>query len=446
MSRLSTACALVFPLAAIASSAAASPSVSELPPPQGEVPKHVPDLVAPNPDANPFAGAGFAIDSSYVAKVESSVRASPADSALLKKVEAFPTAVWLDSIESTVRVGNVLDEARAQEKRAGKPLAAVFVIYNLPDRDCSSTASAGQLSSRTDGETRYRKDFIDPIAREFKAHPKQRVAVIVEPDSLANLATNLNKGTCAAAEPVYKHSIAYAIRQFAMPNVATYLDAAHAGWLGWSGNRAKITQIFSDVLAEAGGADKVRGFAVNVANYDSLQDGDLPRLEPSDPATGELKYIDLLNRSLTEAGITGKHSSSTRAATVEAESAPSRAAGAMSRARALANARRPTPLRSWTPTYGSNPRGSPMGDPTQIKMDLTRCVARDRPTRPRTLRTREAGFIATSSISQRRPIHLYERRGLLPRNAAHQVPSKTPGYERCRPRGRLHRVESVAIS
>jgi cellulose 1,4-beta-cellobiosidase len=306
MSRLSTACALVFPLAAIASSAAASPSVSELPPPQGEVPKHVPDLVAPNPDANPFAGAGFAIDSSYVAKVESSVRASPADSALLKKVEAFPTAVWLDSIESTVRVGNVLDEARAQEKRAGKPLAAVFVIYNLPDRDCSSTASAGQLSSRTDGETRYRKDFIDPIAREFKAHPKQRVAVIVEPDSLANLATNLNKGTCAAAEPVYKHSIAYAIRQFAMPNVATYLDAAHAGWLGWSGNRAKITQIFSDVLAEAGGADKVRGFAVNVANYDSLQDGDLPRLEPSDPATGELKYIDLLNRSLTEAGITGK--------------------------------------------------------------------------------------------------------------------------------------------
>jgi cellulose 1,4-beta-cellobiosidase len=73
-----------------------------------------------------------------------------------------------------------------------------------------------------------------------------------------------------------------------------------------NGLRVNGCRVSSSVLAEAGGADKVRGFAVNVANYDSLQDGDLPRLEPSDPATGELKYIDLLNRSLTEAGITGK--------------------------------------------------------------------------------------------------------------------------------------------
>ena len=67
-----------------------------------------------------------------------------------------------------------------------------------------------------------------------------------------------------------------------------------------------MAKLVSDVLAEAGGTDKIRGFAVNVSNYDSLQDGDLVHLEPSDPATGELKYVELLDRSLTEAGISGK--------------------------------------------------------------------------------------------------------------------------------------------
>ena len=233
MSHLYTALALVFPLAAMATSAAASPPVTTLPPPQGEVPKHVPDLVAPNPDANPFAGAGFAIDSSYVAKVESSVRASPADSALLKKVEAFPTAVWLDSIESTARVGNFLDEARAQERQAGKPIAAVFVIYNLPDRDCSATASAGQLSSRTDGEMRYRKEFIDPIVRAVQGAPKaarrrDRRTGLAE----ANLATNLKQRDlrcCGAGLRALHRVCRWTVRDARRGGLP--FDAAHAG--GW---------------------------------------------------------------------------------------------------------------------------------------------------------------------------------------------------------------------
>ena len=35
-----------------------------------------------------------------------------------------------------------------------------------------------------------------------------------------------------------------------MPNTSLYLDAAHAGWLGWSGNREKIAKIFSDAIME----------------------------------------------------------------------------------------------------------------------------------------------------------------------------------------------------
>jgi cellulose 1,4-beta-cellobiosidase len=302
------------PQAAASASAGAAPQpggapaeASALPPPTAAAEaKAAVQVTPPSPDGNPFAGAAFYIDPAYVAKVESSIKASPADGPLLKKVEAFPTAVWLDSIKAAATVSKTLDLAAAQEKKAGKPVVTVFVAYDLPDRDCSAVASNGELTSEKGGEKRYQKEFVDKIAAQVKAHPKSRVVFVVEPDSLANIATNMSVAKCAAAENVYKHSVAYAIKTLAMPNVSLYVDAAHAGWLGWSGNRTKIAKIYSDVLTEAGGADKIRGFTTNVSNYDALKDGDLAKLEPSDPATGELQYIQILDESLSEAGITGK--------------------------------------------------------------------------------------------------------------------------------------------
>jgi cellulose 1,4-beta-cellobiosidase len=91
-----------------------------------------------------------------------------------------------------------------------------------------------------------------------------------------------------------------------MPHVFLYLDAAHAGWLGWTGNRTKIANIFRDVLAQAGGPDKIRGFATNVSNFDTLRGGDIAHLEPSDPCPDELTYIEKLSASLAEVGIRDK--------------------------------------------------------------------------------------------------------------------------------------------
>jgi len=278
-------------------------------------------VTPPSPEGNPFAGARLATDASFVAKVEAAAKANPTDAALLKKVAAFPTAVWLDSIKSVGRVGKSLDaalvapkkptadkasKADKTEKKPEEPVVSVFVLYDLPERDCSASASAGELTIAKGGEKRYQTEFIDKIASAFKAHSKQRIVAILEPDSLANLATNMNQPKCAAAAPVYQHSIAYAIKTLGLPNVSLYLDAAHAGWLGWDGNRSKIAKIFSDVLAEAGGADKIRGFATNVANYDSLRGGDLPKLAPSLSCPDELSYVQKLDEDLTTVGITGK--------------------------------------------------------------------------------------------------------------------------------------------
>ena len=271
-------------------------------------PAELPPL--PPAEGNPFAGATFFVNPEYRARVEAgAAKASPADAALMRKAAAYPTAVWLSSIDDLrKKLAPALRDADAQRKAAGdRPIVSVFSLYDLPGRDCNARASAGELTADARGVERYRKEFIDPIAKAFAAHPAQRIVVVLETDSLANLATNLGTPTCATADPIYRRATAYAIAKLAaVPNVSIYLDAAHAGWLGWSGNRAKIAAVYKDVLRMAGGDDKIRGFFVNVSNYNPLT-GDFGKaLEPTNPCPNELTYVAELADSLRWAGITRK--------------------------------------------------------------------------------------------------------------------------------------------
>jgi cellulose 1,4-beta-cellobiosidase len=260
---------------------------------------HAPETV------NPFEGARLYIDPDYVKQVAAAASAAPAHAATLKKVEAFSTAIWLDSIARAGQVSHWLDDA-AKQQGTGKPVVTVFVVYDMPNRDCSAKSSAGELAVEDRGEERYKAEFIDKIAAQFAAHGSQRIVAILEPDSLPNIATNLNVPKCAASEQAYRRSTAYAIAKLAMPNVFLYLDAAHAGWLGWEGNRTKIADIFKDVLHAAGGAEKIRGFATNVSNYNILRGDDGKKLEPSNPCPDELTYVQKLGETLGQAGIANK--------------------------------------------------------------------------------------------------------------------------------------------
>jgi cellulose 1,4-beta-cellobiosidase len=255
---------------------------------------------------NPFEGAKFYLDPNFVKHVEETAAATPAKGELLRKVEAFPTAIWLDSSARVEVVAPALDDALKQQTAAGQPVVSVFVVYDLPNRDCSAKSSAGEFTVQNGGEAKYKSEFIDKIAAQFAAHGSQRIVAILEPDSLPNIATNLNVPSCAAAERVYRDSIAYAIAKLALPNVFLYLDAAHAGWLGWDGNREKIAHIYKDVLTAAGGVDKVRGFATNVSNYNVVRGDDGKRLEPSDPCPDESTYVHKLAQTLGSVGIRDK--------------------------------------------------------------------------------------------------------------------------------------------
>lgn len=266
------------------------------------------DLVptsAPDPQ-NPFEGAQFFLNPEYVSKVEAAAKADPKDAAIIKKVAAYPVATWLESIGAVEKVPKILKEADKQQGKDGKPVLSVFVVYDLPNRDCAAKSSVGELTVENGGEQRYKTEFIDKIADHFAAHPKQRIVVILEPDSLGNLVTNAGSPRCKVAANAYRQSIAYAITKLSMPQVSIYLDGAHAGWLGWGDNRKKIAKIYSEVLAQAGGADKIRGFATNVSNYNTVAGRDGKTLGPQNSCPDEITYITRLSESLEAEGIKNK--------------------------------------------------------------------------------------------------------------------------------------------
>lgn len=98
----------------------------------------------------------------------------------------------------------------------------------------------------------------------FRAeYPSIRVVAVIEPDSLANLVTNLSDQRCANAADMYKRMTIYAIQKLSQSNIYLYLDAGHAGWLGWPANISPAAQLFGNLLKDAGGAYRVRGLATS---------------------------------------------------------------------------------------------------------------------------------------------------------------------------------------
>jgi cellulose 1,4-beta-cellobiosidase len=77
----------------------------------------------------------------------------------------------------------------------------------------------------------------------------------------------MNNQHCVNSQSSYKDGIEYAINAFAekAPSASLYLDAAHGGWLGWDNNMLEFVDIVKALPYQ-----KLRGFATNVANYQSL--------------------------------------------------------------------------------------------------------------------------------------------------------------------------------
>jgi len=173
-----------------------------------------------------------------------------------------------------------------------------FVVYDLPDRDCSAKASDGEFHLSDGGEAKY-KEYIEAVRKEFQKSPNVQLVVLLEPDSIGNLVTNLGVEKCANAAPAYKRLTAYAISRLGdLANVSLYLDGAHAEWLGWPGNLGPTVDILSGIYKDAQMLNpkaRVRGVATNVSNYNGLGN-------QIQEARDELKYHMDLAPFLTAAG------------------------------------------------------------------------------------------------------------------------------------------------
>lgn len=259
-----------------------------------------------SPSRNPFEDAAFYVDPHYTQKVEASLALAPRLSKELAVVKQQPTALWLDRIAAVEQLPAWLENAQLQSQALGKATVPVIVVYNLPNRDCAAKASNGELSVDAGGEQRYRSEYIDVIAGHLANAPTQKVAIVLEPDSLPNMVSNLGVDKCAESRDVYLHSVAYAIAQLSLPNVSVYLDVAHAGWLGWEANQRRMVDLVAEALEMAGGNSRIRGFASNVSNYNAISGDFGKRLEPSNPAANELDYVQSFLRVAEQRGITGK--------------------------------------------------------------------------------------------------------------------------------------------
>jgi cellulose 1,4-beta-cellobiosidase len=236
---------------------------------------------------NPFVGAAMYVNPDYTAAAEAAAVAAP-DSALaaqMRLVGQQPTAVWLDSIAAIAGTATVkglaahLDAALAQ----GANLI-LLVVYDMPGRDCAALASNGELPLTAAGLAAYQAQFVDPIAAVL-AQPRYaglRLALVVEPDSLPNLVTNLSISACAQASSsgIYLAAAQYAINKLhAIPNAYVYLDMAHSGWLGWPNNASGFVSLMNTLAGGlTAGKGAVDGFVDDTANT-------LPLVEPYLTAT-----------------------------------------------------------------------------------------------------------------------------------------------------------------
>lgn len=264
---------------------------------------------------NPWVGVDLFINPAYVAEVQTTIDANPSKAALLEKAQNVSVAFWIDVMAKIPNVSTILQQAESQSTQTGTKVLSTFIIYDLPNRDCAAAASNGEIPCAdavcADGITTYQTKYIDPIVKAFAQYPNNPIVAIIEPDSLPNLVTNLAVPKCQEAQTAYMTCVSYAITQLSkLSHVTMYIDAAHGGWLGWTNNLIGAAQIFSKVLTMAGGPQLIRGFATNTANYQPLgtvnSTADPCGLKPQyNFAINEAIYIQLLDKQLQAAGITG---------------------------------------------------------------------------------------------------------------------------------------------
>jgi cellulose 1,4-beta-cellobiosidase len=103
-------------------------------------------------------------------------------------VKLMPIVVDRDTTAKVPSMGEYLADIKAQnDAGAQPPIAGIFVVYNLPDRDCAALASNGELAIADGGVEKY-KAYIDSIREHVLAYADTNIILVIgwSPDSFSN--------------------------------------------------------------------------------------------------------------------------------------------------------------------------------------------------------------------------------------------------------------------
>nr|1OC5_A Chain A, CELLOBIOHYDROLASE II [Humicola insolens]1OC6_A Chain A, CELLOBIOHYDROLASE II [Humicola insolens]1OC7_A Chain A, CELLOBIOHYDROLASE II [Humicola insolens] len=255
-------------------------------------------------NGNPFEGVQLWANNYYRSEVHTLAIPQITDPALRAAASAVaevPSFQWLDRnvTVDTLLVQTLSEIREANQAGANPQYAAQIVVYDLPDRDCAAAASNGEWAIANNGVNNY-KAYINRIREILISFSDVRTILVIEPDSLANMVTNMNVPKCSGAASTYRELTIYALKQLDLPHVAMYMDAGHAGWLGWPANIQPAAELFAKIYEDAGKPRAVRGLATNVANYNAWSVSSPPPYTSPNPNYDEKHYIEAF-RPLLEA-------------------------------------------------------------------------------------------------------------------------------------------------
>lgn len=87
--------------------------------------------------------------------------------------------LYSDTAAKVPTMGTYLANIQAANKAgASPPIAGIFVVYDLPDRDCAAAASNGEFTVANNGVANY-KAYIDSIVKQLKAYPDVHTILII---------------------------------------------------------------------------------------------------------------------------------------------------------------------------------------------------------------------------------------------------------------------------